>query len=150
MSSAFHNLRYHLVFSTKNRYPLIHRDLTDSLYSYMGGIINKKGGHLLTAGGMPDHVHLLLGIKPSVAVSAMVKTIKGGSSWWISQLATNRPQPFAWQEGYGIFTVSESRVADVRRYILNQEKHHRDRSFQDELAWLLEAHGIHHTAADLA
>jgi REP element-mobilizing transposase RayT len=142
MASTFSNLLYHVVFSTKNRSPLIHPESRESLYAYMGGILRGEGGILLEIGGMPDHVHLLAKIKPDIAVAMMVKTVKGKSSKWVNEEKRPEQQRFEWQEGYGAFSVSASHVDRVRRYIRNQEEHHRRVSFRDELITLLERHGI--------
>ena len=141
MPNTFHCMRNHIVFSTKYRLPMITKDLRDLLYAYIRGIVNNEGGFLIEIGGMPDHVHILAGLKPAVAVAHLLKQVKGSSSRWVNQLP-DREDKFGWQEGYAVFSVSESRVEAVRQYIRNQEKHHRTISFRDELAWLLRNHGI--------
>ena len=126
MAHTYHQLRYHLVFATHHRRPLIDKHLQEALYRYIRGAISGEGGHLIEIGGMPDHVHILAGLKPSIAISRFLKQIKGGSSFWVNQ---ERPQTetFGWQKGYGAFSVSPSRVDAVRRYIQDQEKHHHTR-----------------------
>jgi putative transposase len=141
MATTFANLLCHLVFSTKNRLPLIDADLQEPLYAYMGGIIRSEGGILLEIGGMPDHVHLLVKMKTDVSVALMVQKIKGKSSKWLNQRPGSSGR-FEWQSGYGIFSVSASLVEKVRRYIRLQEEHHRRVSFRDELIALLERNGI--------
>ena len=148
MPRTFTNLRYHLVFATKNRAPLIEPNLRGSLYGYINGIIENHGGRLIEAGGLPDHVHLLAGFRPRNSVSEMLKEIKGSSSWWIND-RSGQSERFDWQEGYGAFTVSESQVPLVRDYIRNQEQHHRDRTSAREMALLLSRHGIDFEATDL-
>jgi putative transposase len=141
MATTFSNLLYHIVFSTKNRVPFIHPGLRGPLYEYMGGILRGEGGILLEIGGMPDHVHFLAKIKTDIAVAMMIKLVKGKSSKWVN--AENSPeQHFEWQEGYGAFSVSASHVDRVRRYIRNQERHHRRVPFRDELIALLNRHAI--------
>lgn len=141
MATTFANLLYHIVFSTKNRVPLIHDEIRGSLYGYMGGILRGEGGILLEVGGMPDHVHLLAKMKTDIAVSVMLKKIKGKSSKWLNERPDSRER-FEWQEGYGIFSVSASLADRVRRYIRQQEEHHRRVTFQEELITLLERNGI--------
>jgi REP-associated tyrosine transposase len=141
MAHTFSNLLYHIVFSTKDRVALIRGDLEERLYAYTGGIIRGEGGALLEIGGTADHVHLLAKFKTDVAVSDMLKKIKGKSSKWVNDLADSA-DPFYWQEGYGIFSVSESAVERVRRYIRGQKEHHRRVSFKDELITLLRRHRI--------
>lgn len=141
MPSTFTNLLYHVVFSTKKRTPSIQPDLREPLYEYMGGILRGEGGILLEIGGVSDHVHLLARIKTDVAVARIIKLVKGNSSKWVN--AEKRPsQHFQWQEGYGAFSVSASHAERVRRYIRNQERHHRRTTFRDELIALWSRHGI--------
>ena len=140
MGTTLTNLIYHLVFSTKHRAPLIGPDLQIDLYAYIGGTIRGEGGVLLTAGGMPDHVHLLAKFKPDIAVSKMLEKIKGHSSKWINEQGRPRGR-FEWQGGYGAFTVSQQ-ISTVQNYIASQAEHHRTTSFQDELLALLRRHGI--------
>ena len=140
MASTLTNLLYHLVFSTKGRIPLIDEEIQTPLYDYMGGIIRNQGGKAIEIGGMPDHVHCLARFPARKAVSDMMRAIKSDSSGWV-----NRERPgdrFAWQTGYGAFTVSQSQVGKVRRYIQTQEEHHREKSFEMEFLALLKKHGI--------
>ncbi|MEA2559328.1 MAG: REP-associated tyrosine transposase [Acidobacteriota bacterium] len=138
MSDTYTKLQYHLVFSTKNRGALIHPPLRDELYAYLGGILRGQGGILLVAGGMPDHVHLLAGIRPDMAIAKMLQLLKTNSSKWMNE----RTGWFAWQVGYGAFSVSESKVPEVRAYIMGQEEHHRTISSEEEFRTLLRRHGL--------
>jgi putative transposase len=141
MASTFTNLLYHTVFSTKDRLPTIHEGLRERLYEYIGGIIRGERGVLLEIGGIPDHVHLLMKLKSDMAVAEIVRLIKSNSSKWLND--SNGPTGrFEWQTGYGAFSVSESQVRKVRKYIQDQESHHAKVSFRDELIALLEKHGI--------
>lgn len=141
MSSTLTNLLCHVVFSTKHRRPLITDNLRNDLYNYMGGIIKNEGGILLEIGGISDHVHLLLKLKPVHSVSDIMRKVKGGSSKWINeQHKTN--ERFSWQDGYGAFSVSESQVNHVVQYIKTQAQHHQKLSFQDEFVLLLKRHGV--------
>ena len=141
MPSSYTCLRYHLIWSTKHRQPLISEDIRDRLFQYIGGIIRDDGGKLLAAGGMPDHVHLLADIGKQQSVVDAVRDIKANSSGWIHKTFPQY-QSFAWQTGYGAFTVSYSSVEAVKNYIANQAEHHRKRTFQEEFVEFLQRHGI--------
>jgi len=141
LGNSFRCLRYHLVFSTKNRAPQINPEIQPRLYDYMGGIFKKENGQLVAAGGTADHVHLLASIHPSVSVADMLRKVKTNSSKWIHETFPQHKE-FAWQEGYGGFSVSQSNVEQVRRYIEQQEEHHRRVTFEEEFVEFLERHGI--------
>jgi putative transposase len=141
MAGTYTNLLYHLVFSTKNRLPMISNALREDLYSYIGGIIRGEGGVLLEINGMSDHVHLLVKLKPSKSISEMLNRIKAKSSKWLNEEKL-KLQKFGWQDGFAAFTVSESQVELVRQYIRDQQEHHRRISYQDEVRALLEKHGV--------
>jgi putative transposase len=141
MADTFTNLLYHLVFSTKDRRPLITDDFRERLYEYIGGITRSEGGCLLEIGGVPDHVHILARFKSDLSVAEMVKRIKAKSSKWLNE-QPGRSDRFQWQAGYGAFSVSESRAPAVRTYIQRQPEHHARVSLRDELASLLEKNGI--------
>lgn len=141
MASTFTNLLYHIVFSTKQRKPLISVELRPELYKYISGIIRAEGGKLLEIGGVSDHVHIVTKLKATHAIAHVVQLIKANSSKWINE-RPDRPHAFAWQTGYAAFSVSESQVESVRKYVRNQETHHKRRSFQDELLALLRKHKI--------
>ena len=139
MPNTYTNLLYHIVFSTKDRAPLITENLKEELYKYTSGIIRDEGGVNLEIGGIEDHIHLLAKFKASVSVSDMLRLIKANSSKWANERTQGE---FAWQEGYAAFTVSESQVVPVRRYIRNQVQHHRRQSYKEEFVALLERHGV--------
>ena len=141
MPSTYTNLLYHLVFSTKDRTPLITENLQEELYRYIGGILRAEGGVQLEIGGVEDHIHILAKIKPAIAVSEVLAKIKANSSKWLNDHKV-KMRKFGWQEGYAAFTVSESQVPAVREYIRQQKEHHHQHSFQNELIALLERHGI--------
>jgi REP element-mobilizing transposase RayT len=141
MGSTLTNLIYHVIFSTKDREPAIIPEIRDELHRYLGGIVKGEGGVLLQIGGMPDHIHMVIKLKPIYALSEIMKKVKGSSSKWINE--QNRLMDrFSWQEGYGGFTVSESQTASVVRYVGDQEKHHRTLSFKDEFLLILERHEV--------
>jgi putative transposase len=141
MGSTFYSLHYHVVFSTKERRPLIRSDWRASLHQYLGGTVRGLGGVAETIGGVEDHVHLLLSLKTTDAPAAIIREFKKASSVWAAE---THEKLFSWQEGYSIFTVSWTHVPVVRRYIANQEVHHRKKSFVDELKRLLEKNGVNY------
>jgi REP element-mobilizing transposase RayT len=148
MRDTYAKLNYHLAFSTKNRVPLITKAAQEDLYGYCGGILRGNGGVLLAAGGMPDHIHLLAGWGTSISVAKMLQLIKTNSSKWMNERPDLAPGGFAWQKGYGAFSVSESQIPGVKRYIQNQEEHHRKMSFHQEFMVLLKRHGVPQDSGD--
>jgi len=140
MSQTLTNLLYHIVFSTKNREPLITNELQKELYPYIGGIIKNDKGYLLSIGGINNHIHLLAKFSQVNTVSYMLQQIKGSSSKWIHEKNQNRE--FLWQRGYGAFTVSESNISNVKRYIENQHEHHKNMTFKEEYLKLLEKNNV--------
>jgi len=140
MPSTHLSLHYHLIFSTKNRYPFIHREWRDRLHAYLGGCLNTLGAIPESIGGTDDHVHILAGLKATHRLSDVLRDIKQPSSEWIHD--TVKAGKFAWQEGYGAFTVSASNCEAVKAYIDEQETHHHKRSFQEEYRECLTKHGI--------
>ena len=141
MAGTFSRLLYHVVFSTKSRTRFIDPKLRMELYPFIEGIIRRQGGWLLSLGGMPDHVHILLRLKPDRAIADLVRHVKGGSSKWVHEQNGLCPS-FAWQSGYAAFSVSESKEGTVRSYIERQEAHHRRTTFEEELVSLLRKHKI--------
>lgn len=138
MPQSFASLTYHVIFSTKDRRPLIESSYADDLYAYIGGIVRDVGGTLLTIGGMPDHVHLLMGLGRDGSMSAVMREVKAGSSRRLRM----KDRSFGWQDGYAAFTVSYSNTATVQRYIERQAEHHRSRTFEEEFVEFLNAHRI--------
>lgn len=141
MSHTFSQLLYHLVFSTRNREALIHPELRQGLYAYIAGAVRHERGVLLAIGGMPDHVHLLIRLRPTVSLSGLLRAVKSNSSGWVHERSSETAH-FAWQEGYGAFTVSESAADAVSQYIGQQGKYHQRRSFEEEWVGLLKKHGL--------
>lgn len=140
MSSTHLSLHYHLVFSTKDRRPVIDPVWRSSLHEFMGGCLRQIGGVAESIGGVEDHVHLLVGLRSTHRLCDVLRDVKRASSIWVRDKAGLRS--FEWQEGYGAFTVSMSRIDGVRRYIQNQEEHHKRQSFQDEYVSLLRRHSV--------
>jgi putative transposase len=141
MSGTYTNLLFHVVYSTKYRKPLIKGALKDPLCGYIGGIIRREKGILLEVGGISDHVHLPTKFSPRIAVSDMLRLIKTNSSKWIND-GDYLDRHFEWQAGYAAFSVSESQVENVRRYLQNQAEHHTVTTFKDEYLNLLRRHNI--------
>jgi REP element-mobilizing transposase RayT len=138
MGHTYAQNHLHVVFSTKQRRKIIDVSMQPKLWSYMAGIARNHNFLVLANGGMGDHVHLLIQLPPVLSLAKAVSLLKANSSSWMSEHGMN----FAWQEGYGAFSVSASNMENVKRYIANQEKHHRRRSFEDEFIGLLKKHGI--------
>jgi REP element-mobilizing transposase RayT len=140
MGSTYASLHYHIVFSTKNRTPLIDRAIRERLHEYIGGTVRKLGGIPCGVGGVEDHVHLLIGLKPSHCLADVVRELKKGSTKWArTELGISH---FAWQEGYSVFSVSSSAIEAVKAYIASQEEHHRRKSFREEVADMLQRAGV--------
>jgi putative transposase len=141
MPQSLASLNFHVVFSTKNRQPLIDADIQSRLYEYIGGILRAEKSVLLAAGGMPDHVHLLVSLSRELSIAETLRLVKANSSKWIHNTFPDR-KDFAWQVGYGAFSVSFSNIPDVKDYIGHQADHHRTRTFQDEYREFLRRHEI--------
>lgn len=140
MAQTLSNLLTHVIFSTKDRRPIIPAELKKDLHAYMGGIVKSLGELPLAIGGIADHVHLLLRLPPRLSVSDAVRTIKARSSHWMHEQSGGTM--FSWQTGYRAFSVSLSNVDTVARYIANQEIHHRKCTFQDEYIKTLKLHDV--------
>ena len=140
MPATHLSLHFHLVFSTKDRHPFIADDWRNRLHEYLGGLIRTADGFPDTCGGTADHVHLLVGLRATHSLAPLMKDIKQSSSRWIHE--TIGIKNFAWQPGYGAFTVSVSHRAAVKEYIANQAEHHRTKGFQEEYVTLLKKHGV--------
>jgi REP element-mobilizing transposase RayT len=138
----------HCVFATKERRPWLTSDINRRLWPYLGGIAREKGIKVLATGGVADHVHLLLSLPAALSVSEAMQVMKGNSSKWLRETFPHlRHEGFAWQEGFGAFSVGVSGVSDTVRYIETQEEHHRTKSFDEELDIILKRHGLQRPAA---
>jgi putative transposase len=140
MPSTHTCLLYHLVFATKHREPLISAPMRTRLHEYLGGVVLGFDGMPQGIGGVADHVHLLVGLKPTHRLSDFMRELKKASSGWMNE--TGGVPNFHWQEGYAAFSVSASARSDVQAYIAKQEEHHRVRTFREELILMLEKHGV--------
>jgi len=141
MPQSYVNLLYHVVFSTKDREPLIVEAVQPRLYEYVGGIIRKHGGVPLAVNGTDDHLHLFARLRQDIALSDIVRDLKASSSGWMHKVFPDL-KDFAWQRGYGAFTVSESRAGAVRRYVERQKVRHREQGFKEEFVSFLRANGV--------
>ncbi|HEY7403890.1 MAG TPA: IS200/IS605 family transposase [Candidatus Angelobacter sp.] len=129
---------HHYIFSTKNRVATIREDMQARLWAYMGGIARANGMKALAVGGIADHCHILLSLPPTISVAKAIQLVKSGSSKWVHDETASRR--FAWQEGYGAFSIGASQVPATIRYILNQPRHHRKKGFDREWDAILERH----------
>ncbi len=136
MAHSYVSSVFHIVFSTKQRMQLIHNQTR--LWNYLAGIARNHGIQTLAVGGTGNHAHMLVVLPADTALSDAVRTLKANSSRWMRE--TDRP--FAWQEGYGAFSVSPSQLERVTRYIANQAAHHRTHSFEEEFLAMLQAANI--------
>ena len=141
MAYSYSNCLMHIVFSTKHRQKTISRALRPRLWSYLGGIARKNGMGALAVGGTDDHVHMLVSIPATLPIAKAVQLIKGGSSKWVHDTFPTH-KGFAWQEGYGAFSVSVSVVDETKSYIGRQEEHHRTKTFEEEFVAFLRRHQI--------
>ena len=140
MASTYLSLHYHLVFSTKNRAALIAPEWRLRLHDYLGGTIRGLGGFPEGVGSVAHHVHVLASLKATHSLADVVRELKKATSVWVHEEVGLKA--FAWQDGYAAFTVSATAKPAVRRYIANQEEHHRVRSFREELLEMLNKAGV--------
>lgn len=143
LANTFTSLHYHIIFSTKRREPWIRRDFEERLWAYLGGIARQNGLKPILIGGVDDHIHMVLGMPPTITVSEALKRVKGGSSAWIKEQFPGCGG-FGWQDGYGAFTVSKSQMSEVEDYIRSQREHHRGKTFQEEYRAFLDRHEINY------
>ena len=141
MGQTYSQLLTHIVFSTKERRRMLSGDVQARVHKYITGIVNNRFGYLICIGGMEDHLHLLMDIKPSSSVSDAMRVVKASSSGWIHETFPQL-RDFAWQGGYAAFSVSASRKRDTIEYIKDQAKHHKTKTFTEELIEFLEKYGI--------
>jgi putative transposase len=136
MANTFSQIYIQTVFAVTGRECLISRDRKEELHKYITGIVRNEKQKLIAINGMPDHMHVLIGLKPDMAISTLVKEIKSSSSNFINSKGWLRGR-FSWQEGFGAFSYSHSHLSAAARYVENQEAHHAKRSFKDEYMTLL-------------
>jgi REP element-mobilizing transposase RayT len=141
MSGKYLSLLVHFTWSTAHREPWIKQEWREPLFADIGGIMRNKNARLLAAGGVSDHIHLYASLPSTLSLAEFVNAVKSNSSRWVHQTYRDA-RGFAWQEGYGAFSVSKSAEKRVISYVRSQEQHHRKHSFQEEFLKLLEKHKI--------
>jgi REP-associated tyrosine transposase len=145
MANTFTQIYIHVVFAVQGRQNLIRKEHKEELQKYMAGIVTNKGQKLIAINVMPDHAHILLGLKPDKSVSDIVRDIKANSSAFVTEKKWVKGK-FHWQEGFGAFSYSHSHLTNVVRYIRNQEQHHSRKSFKQEYLEMLEKFNIEHNS----
>jgi len=143
MAGTFSQLYIQVVFAVKGRENLINNSWKEELNKYIAGIIKGKEQKPIIVNGMPDHIHAFIGLQPVMPISSLVRDIKNNSSNFINDHKYVKGR-FAWQEGYGVFSYSHSHIPNVYNYILNQESHHKKRTFKEEYIELLKKFEIEH------
>jgi putative transposase len=141
MAQSLSNVLVHLVFSTHHREPLLTPQIREELFPYFIGIVQKHACRSILVGGVSDHVHMLFALSRTASIAEVVKALKGSSSGWIKERWMGNGG-FAWQAGYGIFSVGQSEARACISYIHNQEEHHRKVTFQDEFREMMNLAGI--------
>ncbi len=141
MSHTFTTLHTHVIFSTKDRFPLLDDEIRPRVFAYMGGIVREMQGTAATIGGVRDHVHMLLQLPAELSLAECLRVVKTNTSRWVHETWPDRKK-FGWQAGYAASSVSTSAVPAVTHYIETQEEHHRRLSFKDEFISFLRKNGI--------
>ena len=139
--STYSQIYIHVVFAVQNRNSLIHEEWEERLYQYITGTVRENQQKMLAINGMPDHIHFLIGMKPSCCLSDLVREIKKSTNDWIKENALTRYK-FAWQEGFGAFSYGHSQLDDIIRYIQNQKEHHQKKTFREEYMQILEKFNV--------
>jgi putative transposase len=141
MADTFSQIYIHLVFSVKERQNVIHKTWREELFKYVSGILKGKNQKVFAIGGMSDHIHILISLRPNCMISELVNSVKTNSSKWINSRGFVKGK-FNWQEGYGAFSYGQSQLDHVIQYINNQEQHHQKRSFKEEYIELLQRFNV--------
>jgi REP element-mobilizing transposase RayT len=141
MANTYSQVYIHIVFAVKGRQNLIRTEIREELHKYITGIIINRDQKLISIFCMPDHTHLLIGLKPLISISDLLRDIKAGSSKFINDRKLIKGK-FSWQEGFGVFSYSRSQIDTVIKYIQNQEKHHHKKSFKEEYIGFLEKFAV--------
>lgn len=137
MANTYHQIYLHIIFAVKYRESVIKKEWRSELFGVIGNLINENNGKTIIVNGVEDHVHCLIGLKPVMSVSELMKTVKAKSSKYINDKSLT-PNRFEWQEGYGVFSYSRSQIKGVYKYIENQEEHHHKQAFKDEYLGILQ------------
>lgn len=141
MANTYTQIYIHIIFAVEGRQNLIAPEHNNELQKYITGVVSAQRHKLLAINNMPDHLHLLVGLRPDAALSDLVRDVKAGSSKFVNEKRWCLGR-FSWQEGFGAFSYSRSQIGTVIRYIQNQQKHHAKKSFRDEYLQLLEKFGV--------
>ena len=141
MANTYTQIHIQAVFAVQNRECIIQKSWKEELYKYIAGIVQNNNHKLLCINGMPDHIHILFGLRPSQSISELMQDIKGSSSKWINEKHLVHSK-FSWQEGYGAFSYSNSDVPAIIQYILNQTDHHKRKTFTEEYHEMLKAFDV--------
>ncbi len=146
MANTYTQIHIHAVFAVQNRQSLISKSWKNELYKYITGIIQNNNHKVLQINGMPDHVHILFGMRPTQSLSDLMKQVKQESSKWINQQGFVKGK-FSWQAGFGAFSYSKSQIPNVIQYIEKQEEHHTKKSFREEYLDFLKAFDLNYNEA---
>jgi len=141
MANSYSQIYIQIVYAVKHRDAIIKAEWEERLYQYITGIVQNKGQKMLAIGGMPDHIHFLIGLKPDCCLSDLSREVKKASNEFINQNKLT-PSKFYWQDGFGAFSYSRSQIDTVIRYILNQKEHHKKQTFKDEYLKFLKKYEI--------
>ncbi|HRE68784.1 MAG TPA: IS200/IS605 family transposase [Cyclobacteriaceae bacterium] len=141
MANSYSQIYIQIVYAVKHRDAIIKAEWEERLYQYITGIVQNKGQKMLAIGGMPDHIHFLIGLKPDCCLSDLIREVKKASNEFINQNKLT-PSKFYWQDGFGAFSYSRSQIDTVIRYILNQKEHHKKQTFKDEYLKFLKKYEI--------
>ena len=141
MANTYTQIHLQIVFAVKYRDCVIHYSWKNELYKYITGIVKTNNHKMISINGMPDHIHILIGMRPVQSVSQLLQDIKGSSSKWVNDKNFLK-RKFEWQEGYGAFSYTKAELKNVINYIENQEEHHKKKNFRDEYIDLLEKFNV--------
>jgi REP element-mobilizing transposase RayT len=141
MTDTYSQIYIQVVFAVQNRIALINKSWEEELYKYISGIIRNKGQKLITINGMPDHIHILIGMKPACCLSDLVREIKKSSNAFINEKKFTTYN-FQWQEGFGAFSYGHSQLSMIANYIENQKEHHKKKTFREEYIAFLKAFAV--------
>ncbi len=147
MSHSYNKIWLHLIFSTKDWAPIINTNVESQVYNHIIEQLVEMSCPVRIINGMPNHVHLLFLQNPKIAVTDIIKQIKGNTAHWVNQQNLIN-EKFAWQVGYAAYSVSESQLNKVFLYIRNQKEHHKRKTFQQEYEEFIKAHGLIHTSSN--
>jgi len=148
MPNTYTQIHIHCIFAVKYRLALIAKEWKDRLHQYITGIVQNHEHKMISINSMPDHLHMLFGMRPTQSLSNLMQIVKGDSSEWLNDQKIT-PVTFRWQEGYGAFSIGVSGIDDTTKYIQNQAEHHRNVTFKEELETFLKKHAMEYVEQDL-